>query len=320
MSTKELIISILENNKGQYLSGEIIGKNLNISRAAVSKAIKELKSSGYSILSVNKKGHCIPLQSNTLSSIEIKKNLKYCNEIIIKNSLDSTNNYGKSLLIENPSHGTTIIANEQTNGRGRKGRYFFSPKDTGIYMSIILKPELISLDNPLKVTIATAVALTKSIDELCNKNTLIKWVNDIYIDGKKIAGILTEATTDFESGTIQNIIIGIGINFNTSIFPEELLPIARSIFSKEDYSVNRNELIARIINEIMDIIGDLNNENIIKKYREKSFLIGRDIVFYEKENEVFAKVLDINEDGYLLVETTSGSKKTLSAGEVNIKW
>lgn len=320
MSTKELIISILENNKGQYLSGEIIGKNLNISRAAVSKAIKELKSSGYNILSVNKKGHCIPLQSNILSSIEIKKNLKYCNEIIIKNSLDSTNNYGKSLLIENPSHGTTIIANEQTNGRGRKGRYFFSPKDTGIYMSIILKPELISLDSPLKVTIATAVALTKSIDELCNKNTLIKWVNDIYIDGKKIAGILTEATTDFESGTIQNIIIGIGINFNTSIFPEELLPIARSIFSKEDYSVNRNELIARIINEIMDIIRDLNNENIIKKYREKSFLIGRDIVFYEKENEIFARVLDINENGYLLVETTSGSKKTLSAGEVNIKW
>ncbi|MGL4970226.1 MAG: biotin--[acetyl-CoA-carboxylase] ligase, partial [Cetobacterium sp.] len=192
--------------------------------------------------------------------------------------------------------------------------------DTGIYMSIILKPELISLENPLKVTIATAVALTKSIDELCKKNTLIKWVNDIYIDGKKIAGILTEATTDFESGTIQNIIIGIGINFNTSIFPEELLPIARSIFSKEDYSVNRNELIAHIINEIMDIIGDLNNENIIKKYREKSFLIGRDIVFYEKENEIFAKVLDINKDGYLLVETNSGSKKTLSAGEVNIKW
>ncbi|MGL5544513.1 MAG: biotin--[acetyl-CoA-carboxylase] ligase [Cetobacterium sp.] len=320
MSTKELIISILESNKGQYLSGEIIGKNLNISRAAVSKAIKELKNSGYSILSVNKKGHCIPLQSNTLSSIEIKKNLKYCNEIIIKNSLDSTNNYGKTLLMENPSHGTTIIANEQTNGRGRKGRYFFSPKDTGIYMSIILKPELISLENPLKVTIATAVALTKSIDELCKKNTLIKWVNDIYIDGKKIAGILTEATTDFESGTIQNIIIGIGINFNTSIFPEELLPIARSIFSKEDYSVNRNELIAHIINEIMDIIGDLNNENIIKKYREKSFLIGRDIVFYEKENEIFAKVLDINKDGYLLVETNSGSKKTLSAGEVNIKW
>ncbi|MGL5204064.1 MAG: biotin--[acetyl-CoA-carboxylase] ligase [Cetobacterium sp.] len=320
MSTKELIISILEENKGQYLSGEDIGKKLNISRAAVSKAIKELKNNGYTILSVNKRGHCIPSESNTLSAIEIKKNLKYNNQIIIKNSIDSTNTDGKRLLIENPSHGTTIISNEQTNGRGRKGRYFFSPKDTGIYMSILLKPELLSLENPLKITIATAVALTKSIDELCKKNTFIKWVNDIYIDNKKIAGILTEATTDFESGSIQNIIIGIGINFNTSIFPEELSSIAGAIFSEKDSVVNRNELIARIINEIMDTINDLNNENIIKKYREKSFLIGRDIVFYEKNIESSGRVSDIDDNGYLLVQTDSGSKKTLYAGEVNIKW
>ncbi|MGL5175952.1 MAG: biotin--[acetyl-CoA-carboxylase] ligase [Cetobacterium sp.] len=320
MSTKELIISILEENKGQYLSGEAIGKKLHISRAAVSKAIKELKNNGYTILSVNKKGHCIPTKSNTLSAIEIKKNLKYDNEIIIKNSIDSTNTDGKRFLIENPTHGTTIIANEQTNGRGRKGRYFFSPKDTGIYMSILLKPELLALENPLKITIATAVAITKSIDELCQKNTLIKWVNDIYIEDKKIAGILTEATTDFESGSIENIIIGIGINFNTTTFPEELSTIAGSIFSEEEYFVNRNELIAQILNEIMDITNDLNNENIIKKYREKSFLIGRDIVFFEKEIENSGKVIDIDDNGYLIVDTISGSKKTLYAGEVSIKW
>jgi len=319
MSTKELIISILEENKGIFLSGESIGKKLSISRAAVSKSIKELRNSGYTIVSINKKGHCIPAKSNTLSAIEIKKNLNYSNNIIIKSSVDSTNIEAKRLLIENPPHGTVIVANEQTNGQGRKGRHFYSPKDSGIYMSILLKPEHLILDNPLKLTIATAIAITKSIDRLCEKNTLIKWVNDIYLDNKKIAGILTEATTDFESGSIQNIIIGIGINFNTFIFPEELSNIAGSIFKNEDSKINRNELIACILNEIMNIIENLDDCEIIEKYKEKSFLIGKNIIFNEKNIEIEGKVLGIDNEGHLLIETTSGFAKTLYAGEVSIK-
>lgn len=320
MTTKEKIISILEEHKGSYLSGEDIGKKLNISRAAVSKAIKELKNNGYTIDSINRKGHCIPHKSNTLSHIEIKKNLKFDNDIIIKDSVLSTNLDGKNYLLNNPKHGTVIVANEQNDGKGRKGRKFFSPKNTGIYMSIILKPHILLLENSLKITIATAVAISKAIDALCNKNTQIKWVNDIFLNNKKICGILTEAITDFETGSIENIVIGIGINFNTLDFPEELSHIAGSIFSQRVTPVNRNQLIAHIVNNLMDIIEDLENPEIIKIYREKSFLIGKDISFYERDSVVESTVLDIDSNGYLIVQDSNMIIRKLKSGEVSIKW
>lgn len=320
MTTKDKIISILEENKGSYISGEEIGKKLKISRAAVSKAIKELKSNDYTIKSINKKGHCIPLNSNALSLIEITKNLKYNNNIIIKDSIYSTNLEGRNYLINNPKHGTVIIANEQTNGKGRKGRSFFSPKNTGIYMSIILKPETLLLENSLKITIAAAVAISNAIDKLCNKKTQIKWVNDIFFNNKKICGILTEAITDFESGSIENIILGIGINFNTLNFPKDISNIAGSIFLEELTPINRNQLISKIINNIMDVIENLDNPEIIQSYRNKSFLIGRDIVYYEKNNAIKSVVIDIDDNGYLVVQDLNKIIKVLKTGEVNFQW
>lgn len=320
MTTKEKIISMLEENKGSYLSGEDIGIQLNISRAAVSKAIKELKNNGYTIDSVNRKGHCIPHKSNTLSLIEIKKNLKYNNDIILKDSVFSTNSEGKNYLVNNPEHGTVIIANEQTNGRGRKGRSFFSPKNTGIYMSIILKPKTLLLENSFKITIATAVAISNAIDEICNKDTQIKWVNDIFLNNKKICGILTEAITDFESGSIENIVLGIGVNFNTLNFPEDLSHTAGSIFLEDITPINRNQLISKIINNLMDIIENLDDSEIIKIYRNKSFLIGRDIIYYEKNSPIQGIVVDIDDNGHLIVQDSNKIIKILKSGEVNFKW
>lgn len=319
MTTKESIVSILENSKGEYISGEMIGEMLNVSRAAVSKAIKDLKMNGYAISSINKKGHCIPKNSNTLSLLEIQKNLKYSNDVIIKTSVDSTNIEAKKLLFQNPSHGTVIVSNEQTAGRGRKGRYFYSPKDSGIYMSIILNPDFLSLEDSLKLTIMSAVSISDSIDKLCQKKTLIKWVNDIFLKDKKIGGILTEAITDFEDGSIQNIIIGIGINFNTMDFPEELSSIAGSIFENEIPSINRNELVSSVINNIMDNMKILDSKNILQKYREKSMLIGKEIIFYEKNVESFGKVLGIHDNGGLIVLDSNKIEKILNVGEVNIK-
>lgn len=320
MTTKEAIISILEENKGLYISGEDIGKNLNISRSAVSKVIKDLKENGYLIESINKKGHCIPYKSNTISKIEIKKNLINNHEIIIKDSVKSTNLEAKSHLLDECKHGSIIIANEQTNGRGRKGRVFYSPKDTGIYMSLILKPDLLLIHNPLKLTIATAVAVCNSIDTLCDVDTKIKWVNDIFLNNKKICGILTEANTDFETGSIEDIIIGIGLNFNTLNFPEDFSDIAGSIFSEKTTPINRNQLIAEIINNIMKLLKDLENPNILKFYKEKSFLLGKNISFYEKDKKIECTVLDINSEGNLVIKTKNGLKKILHSGEVNFNW
>ena len=255
-----------------------------------------------------------------LSLIEIKKNLKYNNDIIIKDSVFSTNLEGKNYLINNPKHGTLIIANEQTNGRGRKGRSFFSPKNTGIYMSIILKPESLLLENSFKITIATAVAVSNEIDETCNKDTQIKWVNDIFLNNKKICGILTEAITDFESGSIENIVLGIGVNFNTLNFPEDLSYTAGSIFLEDITPINRNQLISKIINNLMEIIENLDDSEIIKIYRNKSFLIGRDIIYYEKNSPIQCIVIDIDDDGHLVVQDSNKIIKILKSGEVNFKW
>lgn len=320
MTTREKIISMLENNKGSYISGEDIGKKLNISRSAVSKAIKELKNNGYIIDSINKKGHCIPCKSNTLSLIEITKNLKYDNDIIIKDSVLSTNLDGKNRLLNNPKHGTVIIANEQTAGRGRKGRSFFSPKNTGIYMSIILNPESLLLESSLKITIATAVAISNAIDELCNKNTQIKWVNDIFLNNKKICGVLTEAITDFETGSIENIVVGIGINFNTLNFPEDLSHTAGSIFSEDITPINRNQLISKIINNLMKITENLDDSEIIETYKNKSFLIGKDIIYYEKNSALQGTVIDTDHNGHLIIQDSNKIRKILKSGEVNLKW
>lgn len=320
MTTREKIISMLENNKGSYISGEDIGKKLNISRSAVSKTIKELKNNGYIIDSINKKGHCIPCKSNTLSLIEITKNLKYDNDIIIKDSVLSTNLDGKNHLLNNPKHGTVIIANEQTAGRGRKGRSFFSPKNTGIYMSIILNPESLLLESSLKITIATAVAISNAIDELCNKNTQIKWVNDIFLNNKKICGVLTEAITDFETESIENIVVGIGINFNTLNFPEDLSHTAGSIFSEDITPINRNQLISKIINNLMKITENLDDSEIIETYKNKSFLIGKDIIYYEKNSALQGTVIDIDHNGHLIIQDSNKIRKILKSGEVNLKW
>ncbi|MGL4998389.1 MAG: biotin--[acetyl-CoA-carboxylase] ligase [Fusobacteriaceae bacterium] len=253
MSTKEMIVSILETKKGEYISGETIGKALNISRAAVSKVIKDLKTNGYTIYSLNKKGHCIPKNSNTLSLIEIQKNLKYSNKIKIKNIVDSTNIEAKRLLLENPSHGTVIISNEQTAGRAHAGRHFFSPKDSGIYMSIILNPDFfLSIEDSSKLITMTATSITETIEDMCKKKTTVKELNDIFLEDKKIGGVLTEIVSELESKCVQNIIIGVGINFNSINFPEHLSKKVGSIFTNEEPNINRNELISNIINSIMN--------------------------------------------------------------------
>lgn len=318
MTTKEFIIQILENNKGIFISGETIAKNLNISRAAISKAIKEIKLLGYNIESFPNKGYMLSNESDQLSVAEIKKYLKFPASIFIKKSLDSTNNEAKRMLINNCEDFSLIIANSQTQGRGRKGKTFFSPENSGIYFSIILKPNL-KIDEALKITIAASLAVTRSIEKLTCKTTSIKWVNDILIENKKIAGILTEAISDFETRTIETIILGIGINFSTNYFPDEILNTSTSIFYNEKPSITRNHLIAEIVNEIHSLIFNLADSDLISEYKKKSSVIGKNVFIYHNSilEEVF--VNDINEDGYLMVKTKNNEDIILNSGEISLK-
>ena len=191
---KENIISILESNKGLFISGEKIANDLKVSRTAIWKAIKSLKNDGYNIHSVSNKGYALSKETDILSSKVIKNNmLKYADKFnfIIHKTVASTNIIARELAINGAESGTVVIAEEQTSGYGRNGKSFFSPYGTGIYMSIILnlKKEK-KIFNSSFITTAAAMAVSKSIEEISNENTQIKWVNDVFINGKKVCGIL----------------------------------------------------------------------------------------------------------------------------------
>ena len=321
MSVKNEVLHILESNRGINISGQELADTLMVSRTAIWKAINSLKDEGYMIAAANK-GYSLSTSSDVLSSegIRLYLNEEFSNiPIVVYKTIASTNSEAKLLAVQNAVHGTTVISEEQTKGRGRFGRDFFSPSDSGIYMSIILKPKL-NIENSVLVTTAAAVAVCHAIDKYSHDTPMIKWVNDIFIGDRKVCGILTEAVTNFESGMMDSVIVGIGVNVKTKKegFPSELQNIAGSVFD-DDNSFIRNQLSAEIINNVLKISRDLEERSFMETYKQRSMILGEHIL-YKKDNswhEGYAS--DIDDCGGLIVYTSEGQKITLSSGEVSIK-
>ena len=231
MSIKDSVLQALTENKGSFISGEELSKNMEVSRTAVWKAIKTLREEGYPIEAVTNRGYKLAPDKWLITEDTLKLALpaKYKNNrLYIYDTLDSTNIRAKQLALENAPHGTVVIARQQTAGRGRLGRSFFSPRD-GIYISIIVRPDF-DLTKSVHVTSAASVAVAESIESICGMDAKIKWVNDIYADNKKVCGILTEGITDFETGQIESLVIGIGVNTTIKDFPEDLLELLNPRF------------------------------------------------------------------------------------------
>lgn len=323
MSLKNNVLHILELNKGANISGQELADMLCVSRTAVWKAINSLKQEGYLIDATSNKGYSLSFSSDVISSegINLHLNDEYKNiSITVYKSLTSTNTEAKIEAMNNAVHGTVIISEEQTKGRGRFGRDFFSPSESGIYMSIILKPNLNIADSVL-ITTAAAVAVCNAIDKFTDEKPKIKWVNDIYIKNKKVCGILTEAITDFESGGIESVIVGIGVNVKTKEeeFPGELQNIAGSISHADDKFCIRNQLAAEIINNVLSICEELEDKKFLEIYKERSMILG-EYILYNKNNEwLEGFALDIDEYGGLIIINKNGQKETLHSGEVSIK-
>lgn len=323
---KENIISILESNKGLFISGEKIANDLNVSRTAIWKAIKSLKNDGYNINSVSNKGYALSKETDILSSKVIKNNmLKYADKFnfIIHKTVASTNIIARELAINGAESGTVVIAEEQTSGYGRNGKSFFSPYGTGIYMSIILnlKKEK-KIFNSSFITTAAAMAVSKSIEEISNENTQIKWVNDVFINGKKVCGILTEGAFSFEDGKLDYAVIGIGVNVNfpKDGFPKELNNIAASINSKNNANSNtksdiRNILVAKILENLYDYY--FNDVNFYEEYKKRSFLIGKKVSININNKEHIVKVLDIDKTFALVAEFQDGKIERIVSGSIN---
>lgn len=343
MSTRGNVLKALEENKGRAISGEELASRLNISRAAVWKAIQELRRDGYSVDAITNKGYCLAPDSDVLSVEGILPHVKersIADRIHVFKTLESTNLTAKKMALDGAPYNTVVIAEEQTKGRGRMGRSFFSPPAGGIYMTFILEPRFDTARSVL-ITTAASVAVCKAIEAVTGISCRIKWVNDVYMEERKVCGILTEAVTDFESGHIDHIVLGIGINFNTArdAFPEELSGLAGSLFEKTPKAagnganrtgedISRNRLIAEVIDQMLEINENLESRDFIEEYKRRSFVLGKEILVIPtsglgKERNLTegipASAIDIDGDGGLVVRYRDGSVQTLNSGEISIR-
>ncbi|MBQ7197270.1 MAG: biotin--[Synergistaceae bacterium] len=321
---KNKILTMLEDHPNEFVSGEAMAEQLGVTRAAVWKTIKTLQNDGYKIRAVSNRGYSLDISDDRLSQNLIRKNLSQNSkvaEVIFFDSLDSTNNYAKKIALKKEtSHGTLVVTDHQTAGRGRYGHIFESPARTGLYMSLILRPK-IEISKFQMITIADAVAVCLAIEDLYegSKGELkIKWVNDLFFRGKKITGILTEAVTNFESGEIESVVTGIGVNVSTKNFTDAAGDIAGSIFEEGEKIFSRNELCARIADYVMNFAEDLDAPELINAYRERSLLkVGEKITYMKDDKKFSATVRGIDDNGGLVITNENGEEEVLRSGEVN---
>ncbi|MCZ0859790.1 biotin--[acetyl-CoA-carboxylase] ligase [Methanocorpusculum sp. MG] len=319
MTTKASVLRILEENRGRFFSGEEIASMLGVSRSAVWKAVKSLEAEGYAVSAVTNKGYCLAADTDILSPEGIRLYLspEYCDiPITIHKVTGSTNEDAKALAVAGAVHGTMVLAEEQTQGRGRLGRSFYSPKSSGVYMSVVLRPNLAITDAVL-ITTAASVAVARAVEEVSDQTPEIKWVNDVFVQKKKICGILTEAVSGFESGVVECVVVGIGINVVDPGFPDEIKQVAGSLFGQRpDFS--RNRLAALVANHLLELSAALPDRSFLDEYRKRSMLLGKPIRFLENNVWCDAVAVDVDNSGGLVIETAAG-RRTLSSGEVSVR-
>jgi BirA family biotin operon repressor/biotin-[acetyl-CoA-carboxylase] ligase len=322
---KNKILEELKAGNGEAVSGGEISRKLGISRTAVWKHIGRLRREGYSIESHTNSGYRLVASPDVLSLSELGPFLNtdfIGRSIIYLDSTSSTNTYGKKLAEEPFQEGTVVIAEEQTEGRGRLGRHWLSARGKGIWMSIMLKPDILPASAP-KLTIAAALAVSKALKSCCQLDAKIKWPNDIVSEGKKICGILTEMSA--EADEIKYVIIGIGINVNMEIedFGSEVSTTATSIRIESGRTVLRKVLVAAVLYEFEGIYGSFVRDGSIKpfldEYKSKSAVLGKEVRVIGRREETAGLATDISEEGYLVLKLSDGSYREIMSGEVSVR-
>ncbi len=324
MTTKEKILELFEANKGIYFSGEEIAGKLCVSRAAVWKAVKSLRNEGYMIDAVTNKGYCLSVNTDILSPQGIWKYLDsgYRHlDMTVLSTVDSTNVMVREKANNGLAEGYTVISNEQTAGRGRYGRKFFSPNGTGVYMSVLLRPDNYSASQAVRITTMAAVAMCEAIEEVSDEKAQIKWVNDIFVKGKKVCGILTEASFGLESGLLEYAVLGIGLNVYQPPegFPKELEQIAGAIFAHTQDDM-KNRLVASFLNHFMGYYTAQNQTDYTEKYRNRSLAVGKQIQVISGNQVRNAFVYGVDDECRLLIKYEDGETASLAYGEIDIRF
>jgi len=321
---KEKILMLLKESGNEFLSGEKISQEIGVSRAAIWKYINRIKEDGYEIEATSRKGYRIISAPDILTFEEIKKYLTTkCigKNIIYYNSTGSTNSIAKELAERGEQHGTVIISEEQTIGRGRLGRNWISPKYKGIWMSIILRPNIVT-ENISQVTLIGAAAVHKAIMKMGIK-TSIKWPNDVVLNSKKVCGILTEMSGEIDH--VNYLVMGIGINVNLEQedIPMNLKQVATSLKIESGKYMDRKLLLSNVLNIFEGLYNDFvqsgNVSETMQICRENSLLIGNEIQLINRGKAVKVKALDISDSGELVIENQQGKIEYIVSGEVSIR-
>ena len=359
MTTKEKVLKMLAEAKGQAVSGEALAAECGVSRAAVWKAVNALREAGNSIEGTTNGGYVLAdgdVFSAQIFSETFSTRFPHLSDCHIEcfKEIDSTNTYAKRVLAEcgnlrgadgelteagKKYHCAVFVAESQTAGRGRLGRTFVSPEKTGIYISVIYAPKG-GITNPARLTACAAVAICRAIKNVFGEAALdsvtpqIKWINDIFVGGKKVCGILAEGVANFESGMIESAVVGMGINIkkNKTAFEGELADVVgtleEAVPNCGTASISRVQVAAEVAGQVLKIFEeDASSEEahaaIIKEYKEASFLLGRELTVYpligDEKSAYKATAVDIDDNAGLMVKLADGSLRTLSSGEVTLK-
>ena len=322
MAAMDEVLRILEARRGEAVSGEQMAADLGLSRAAVWKAVSGLKDRGFRIAAGPNRGYTLASDGGSLHPETIRRHLRAAGEFQLRvydRVEGSTNDLVREAAVRGEAEGLAVIADTQTAGRGRQGRTFVSPPGTGAYLSLLLRPKL-PAEEAVAVTGIAAVAAARAIGDVGGGSAGIKWVNDIYLRGRKVCGSLTEATLDMESGGLDYAVLGIGVNLFSPPggFPPELTEIAGAVFPGKPEDDERSRLIAAILDRFLPLYRALPDRGWLEEYRSRSILTGREVRFIREEQEHRGLVLGVDDSARLLIRLSDGKETALSSGEVQL--
>lgn len=323
MGVKEEVLRTLRAEPEEYISGQALADRLSVSRHAVWKAIDKLRSEGYEIDARTNCGYRLVAAGDSLSAEGVAAFLPPSSPFKLEYHavIDSTNIRARTLAEAGAPEWTVVLADSQTAGRGRLGRVFYSPQASGIYMSAIVRPDCDVLEANL-LTIAAATAVAEGIEAVCCMDVGIKWVNDCFVEERKVSGILTEAAVGVEEQRLRYAVVGIGINVAPPDggFPEGLEHIATSIYTEPLQSEVRNRLAAEVLQRFRSYAEDLPGRAYFDSYRARLFVLDRDVTLERGKDREKVHVRGLDDSGALIVETADGRIKTVASGEVSLRF
>ncbi|HEL9645360.1 TPA: bifunctional biotin--[acetyl-CoA-carboxylase] ligase/biotin operon repressor BirA [Streptococcus suis] len=302
-------IYLLLREKEDYISGEDLAQELGISRTSIWKAIRQLEAHGLTIEAARNRGYKLA-EGDLLLPDLISQELQL--PVHLNTDSDSTQLDAKQGIEAGHAIPALYLAPYQHKAKGRFGRHFYASRSGGIYMSLRLSPNESFLEFK-PYTIMVAAAVVKAITQLTDLDVQIKWVNDIYLGQKKVAGILTEAISSMETQTVTDVIIGVGINVYIDDFPKELRQTAGNLFDDQP-SITRNQLITAIWQAFFET----DEQELLALYKEKSLVVGRQVTFVENQVEYQGTAVAVTDTGKLVIQLENGTAKTLSSGEISL--